>query len=340
MTPHPCRRGRNPRRIELRARSLGESSPPISRGRRSWIGIGTLIGLLGLVVAGSTVALETPETPETPETGRDAERSDRLIRLLVRADDLGAALAVNEASMKTVDSGIARSVEVIVPGPWFRDAVERLRGRDDIDIGVHLTLTSEWERVRWGPISQGVPSLVDLEGKFFPMTSQRADFPPGTGFLECGWKIEEVERELRAQIELARKELPKVTHLSAHMGTATANRELRELVDRLAKEYELPIRFEGLQSLRGFGGAAADAATKEAKLVELLEALGPGTWLIVEHPGFDNDEMRAMGHKGYENVAADRDGVTRAFTSARVREVIERRGIELIGYDDLLQERK
>jgi hypothetical protein len=262
------------------------------------------------------------------------------IRLLVRADDMGCAHAVNEAVIRTVEHGVARSVEVIVPGPWFREAARMLRERPGIDVGVHLTLTSEWDLVKWGPIAQNVPSLVDREGKFRPMTRERQGFPPDTGFLESGYKIAEVERELRAQIELARRELPGLSHLSAHMGTATAAPELSELVERLAAEHKLPLRVEGLRSLPGgLGGARASGEEKERRLVEALERLEPGDWLLVEHPGLDTPEMRAMGHVGYENVAEDRAGVTRALTSEKVRAVIERRGIELVSYADLLRGR-
>ena len=70
----------------------------------------------------------------------------------------------------------------------------------------------------------------------------------------------------------------------------------------------------------------------------MLETLGPGTWLFVDHPAFDVPEMRAVRHVGYENVAADRQGVVEAWTSPKVKEVVARRGIELIGYRDLVEE--
>src|SRR5256885_5271632 len=82
------------------------------------------------------------------------------IRLLVRADDMGVALGVNEACIRSCTEGIARSVEVIVPGPWFLDAVRRLQDHPGIDVGIHLCLTSEWERVKWRPITAS-PSLAD-----------------------------------------------------------------------------------------------------------------------------------------------------------------------------------
>lgn len=69
-------------------------------------------------------------------------------------------------------------------------------------------------------------------------------------------------------------------------------------------------------------------------MAETLEKLTPGLWLLVEHPGKDCAEMRSIGHKGYEHVANDREGVTRAFTSAKVKAVIARRNIKLMSYGD------
>jgi CubicO group peptidase (beta-lactamase class C family)/predicted glycoside hydrolase/deacetylase ChbG (UPF0249 family) len=265
-----------------------------------------------------------------PEPAREGE-----IRLLARADDMGVAQAVNEACIKSCKEGIVKSVEVIVPGPWFLDAVRLLKENPEIDVGVHLALTSEWERVKWGPLTDA-PSLVDSNGYFRPMTRQRQDFPPDTGFVDANPKLDEVERELRAQIETAQRHLGKrVTHLSAHMATAVATPELRALTERLAKEYRLQMETPGLKFAGTFGNSTFTGDQREKALVELVEKLQPGQWFIIEHPAFDTQEMRNIGHKGYENVAADRDGVTRAFTSARVKEVIARRRITIISYADI-----
>ena len=148
-----------------------------------------------------------------------------------------------------------------------------------------------------------------------------------------------MERELRAQIELAVDRLPNVTHLSCHMGTASCTPELRALVEKLAVKYRLPVGAEGAGRAGRFGGKDTAAGQKEENLVRILEGLQPGLWLMVEHPGLDTPEMQAIGHGGYENVAQDRDGVTRAFTSPRVKEVIRRRGIQLISYGDLRRAR-
>ncbi|HYW80628.1 MAG TPA: hypothetical protein VE890_13675, partial [Thermoguttaceae bacterium] len=74
---------------------------------------------------------------------------------------------------------------------------------------------------------------------------------------------------------------------------------------------------------------------KEAAMVAILEGLTPGLWLFVEHPGMGTPEMRAIGHEGYRDVAADRDAVTKTFTSAKVKQVVKSRRIKLISYGDL-----
>jgi predicted glycoside hydrolase/deacetylase ChbG (UPF0249 family) len=256
------------------------------------------------------------------------------IRLLVRSDDLGAAQGVNEGCIQSVTRGIARSVEVIVPGPWFPDAVRLLKQHPDIDVGVHLCLTSEWERVKWRPLTRS-PSLVDGDGYFFPMVRQRPDFPPGTALLGARPTIEDVERELRAQIATAKRHLPWISHVTTHMGAAGATPEFRAATAKLAAEFGLRYETKGLKPLRGFGGAQKSAAQKEADLVAALEKLEPGDWILVEHPAVDGEEMRALGHIGYMNVAEDRAGVLHALTSPQAADVVARRKIRLITYKDL-----
>ena len=261
-------------------------------------------------------------------------QGDGQIKLIVRADDIGSAHAANLACIKCYREGIARSVEVMVPAPWFNEAVKMLNENPGYDVGVHLTLTSEWENFKWGPLTEA-PGLVDKQGHFFPTTSQRNDFPPNTGFLQAKWTLAEVEKELRAQIELAVAKIPQVSHLSSHMGTPTCTPELRALVQRLAKEYKLPVETPGAGHVRWSAGRAKSAQEAEQSLVEALEKLTPGVWILVEHPGLDLPEMQAMGHKGYWNVAEHRDNVTKALTSDKVKEIIEKRGIQLVSYRDI-----
>jgi hypothetical protein len=254
--------------------------------------------------------------------------------LLVRADDIGSSHAANLACIESYRNGIVRSVELMVPCAWFTEAVALLAENPGLDVGVHLTLTSEWENVKWRPLT-AAPSLVDSNGFFFPMVWPNPSLPPHTCLLESAWKLDEVERELRGQIELALKHVPRVSHLSSHMAWTHADPALGALYRKLEAEYGLSLPGEeGLGPLPGFKkGSSADETV--ARFVEALKNLGPGRYLFVEHPGLNVPEMRATGHKGYENVAEDRAAVTRMFTDPAVRETVKARGIRLIGYDAL-----
>jgi chitin disaccharide deacetylase len=187
--------------------------------------------------------------------------------------------------------------------------------------------------MKWRPISH-CPSLVDENGYFHARTTNRED-DHGMDFASCGYKLEDAERELRAQIELAIKHIRSVTHISSHMGASNATPELREIAERLANEFGLASdETQGLMHFNAFEGAD-DTADRPAALARNLERLAPGNYLVIEHPGLDSSEMRATGHTGYWNVAQERAAVTEALTSPRVREVVQRRHIQLISYADL-----
>ncbi|MBC8379211.1 MAG: polysaccharide deacetylase family protein [Planctomycetes bacterium] len=256
------------------------------------------------------------------------------IELIVRADDIGSSHAANIACIKSYREGIARTVEVMVPCPWFNEAVEMLNANPGYDVGIHLTLTSEWTNVKWRPLTN-CPSLVDEQGNFFPMVWPNEDLGPNCSILEAKPNIEEVEQELRAQIELGLKKIKNVTHLSPHMAFDRAGEDFKAVLDKLSKEYKLPVEIEGAK-WSGYSGGKT-SKDKIDGFVKVLESLEPGLCLVIDHPGLDVPEMQAIGHKGYEEVAVDRQGVTDMFTSDRVMEVIERRKIKLLSYADALK---
>jgi hypothetical protein len=210
-----------------------------------------------------------------------------------------------------------------------------LTGHPNVDAGVHLALSSEWDNVKWRPVSD-CPSLRDADGYFFPMIFTNKNYP-GRALVENKWKLDDVEKEFRAQIELARKKIPRISHLSHHMGCNALSGEVKALATKLAKEYRINIEPSELD-VKGVGyrGPHGTSEEKIASFIKMLEGLEAGkTYLFVDHPGLDTSEVRAIHHIGYENVAADRQGVTDTFTSPRVREMIKAKGIQLIGYRDL-----
>lgn len=260
-------------------------------------------------------------------------QNENAISLLVRADDIGSFHAANVACIESFQNGIARSVELMPVCAWFPEAVKMLNENPGYDVGIHLTLTSEWSNVKWRPLTH-CPGLVDKDGYFFPMVWKNPNFPPGSSISESDWKPEEIEQELRAQIELSLKHLPHISHLSTHMGFTGLDPKIRELVDKLAKEYKLEVNTEGLQRFQGWG-RGVPVEERIDKFCENLEKLTPGKYLFVEHPAKDTNEMKTVGHLGYENVDEDREWVTRVLTSEKVKKTIQKKGIRLISYKDL-----
>ncbi len=259
------------------------------------------------------------------------------IRLIVRSDDIGFCHTANDACIKVYTDGISRSVEILATAPWFMEAVKLLKNHPQYDVGVHLCLTSEWENLKWRPLTHA-PSLTDADGYFPQFIWENKNLKNSAYLLQKTINIAEVEREFRAQIEHVKKYIPWASHLTAHMGCTNANAEVKALTERLAAEYHLPIQLpKGAFGVKGFGGATKSPEQKEQDLVNILKNLGPGTHYLVEHPGYDSGDMKGVGHVGYENVAYDREGVTRAFTSAAVKKVIAERNIKLVSIKEALQ---
>ncbi len=259
------------------------------------------------------------------------------IRLIVKGDDMAAAHGINVATIDAYKRGVLTTTNVIVPGPWFLEAAKLLRENPGLDAGVHLALTSEWENVKWRPLTHA-PSLVDPDGYFFPMVQPRPGFPPKTSIKESAWKLDEIERELRAQLDAAKKHIPQITYTWSHMGFTSVAPEVRDLVARLTKEYGLVQPLDlGVQSIGRVYESKDSGPVKADKLAARLETLEPGLWLHIDHAATNDAEMQAIGHLGYEWVAADRSAVLEAWTSPKVREVITRRGIVLTSYRDLKQ---
>lgn len=260
---------------------------------------------------------------------------DQEIYLLVRGDDIGSSHTANLACIESYRNGIVRSVELMVPGPWFPEAVRLLNENPGLDVGVHLVLTSEWNDIKWRPLTC-CPSLVDKDGYFFPMVWPRPDFPENTALKDASWRIGEIEQELRSQIEMARKYVPRVSHIDCHMAFDGFAPEISALVKRLAGEYDLDINpgETGYKHLDLWNNEDTTATQRIRSAVAALENLKPGRYFFVEHPGMNTTEMQAIWHKGYENVASDRDAVTKVFTSREVMEMIRSRNIKLVSYKE------
>jgi hypothetical protein len=267
-------------------------------------------------------------------------QTPRDIRLLVRGDDMGSSHASNAACLKAYTQGILRSVELMVPCPWFPEAVQWLNEHPALDAGIHLVLTSEWSGIKWRPLTC-CPSLVDVNGYFYPMVFQRQDFPPGTALNKTHWNIQEVEQEFRAQIETALRNVPHITHVNCHMACENCAPSIDSLIQSLAREYHLiadPLP-EEVMPLMLWSSASITVRQRKKEALSVLGKLSPGTYMFVDHPGLNTSELQAYEHPGYENVAADRDAVTKVLTHRRIKGIVQAKKISLISYRDIKESR-
>ena len=257
--------------------------------------------------------------------------------LVIRIDDMGALHSVNEASIDVYKNGIAQSVEVLAVGSWFPEAVKMLKEAPGLDVGIHLAITSEWENVKWRPLTW-CPTLVDENGYFFPMMGPNPAYS-GQSIMERmeEFDINEIEREFRAQIELALKNIPRITHISGHMFSTAFSPEVTALVQKLSEEYNLPSvdRTEAFKlynfTYTGYDGPKATYEEKVESFIKSLDKMEKGKrYMFVDHPAYNDSEMQTVMHIGYEDVAVDRQGVTDLLKSEEVRKAIEERGIKLI----------
>ncbi len=270
-----------------------------------------------------------------------------LAQLAVRMDDMGAFHSVNKAVMDIYSNGISQSVEVMPVASWYPEAVKMLKNAPGLDVGVHLAITSEWENNKWRPLTDA-KSLVDENGYFLPMINPHPAYP-GQSYKERGYDIDEVEKEFRAQIERVIKDLPQVTHISSHMGCTFFTPELNDMITRLADEYNLASMDKPHAKDNGYEFISyADGAygmmpgkhktygEKEASFINMLRNLKPGRkYMFIDHPAYDDEEMASVFHVGYEDVAADRQGVTDIYKSERVKKAIRDNNVELITVNDL-----
>lgn len=290
----------------------------------SYLTVGLGLCLLGLSF--------TPSSSAQP-AGDHADSS--AVFVLIRSDDLGMNHAKNMANEMAFELGLPMSVSVMFACPWYQEAVEALRDHPEVSVGIHLTLNAEWRNYRWGPVAgrSRVPSLVDSLGYFHPTRA---------AFLAANPSLEEVELELRSQIDRALETGLKIDYFDYHMGAAVSTPELRSLVERLAREYGVGIpRYFGETDVSGH--YFADPGDKLDSLTVAIDRMEPGTVnLLVFHLGLQTPEMEAlvdMNAVGLPNMARHRFAELQALSAGAFRQRLQERGVRLITYRDLIEMR-
>jgi len=257
------------------------------------------------------------------------------IRLATKADDLGGAHSRNRAIVEAYERGILRNAGLMVPAPAAEEAAEMLAGEKGLCIGLHGTLTAEWDDVRWGPVlpPEQVPSLVQADGTFFQTTQ---------ALHAHGAQVEQMLAELQAQLDRAAELGFDLRYIDIHMGAVwiIEDREGPDVFPQWAAERGL-VRPYNLKRLEG-RPSAPDAASDEAYVRQFIEALDraePGDYLVTGHPGYDDEELRACGHDGYpgEAVAISCHRERLMFSHPDIVAHCRQRGIEPMRLDEILK---
>jgi len=294
---------------------------------------------LGLLAFASAAGRAQQKTiPERLGFQRDAKL------LIIHADDLALAHSVDAASFAALERKAASSASVMVPCPWFTEVAAYAREHPEHDLGLHLTLTSEWKTYRWGPAAakDQVPGLLDPSGYLWPDVPEVAKHA----------KPEEVEREIRAQVELAIRSGLKPTHLDTHMGTVFANPGFFAAYLKVAHEYGIPAfvpRVAGaspqlLAMLRdtdivldGFAMAGEQVKPDgwQAYYAGVVRSLKPGLTQLIVHLAYDDAEAQAVmvDHPAYGSAWRQRD--FDVITSPEFKKLLDDNHVILIGWKDL-----
>ena len=267
--------------------------------------------------------------------------------LIINCDDVGMCHAANMAAIEGQEKGMITSGTIMVPCPWFPEIAAYAKDNPELNFGVHLTHTSEWESYRWGPVAPDnlVPGLLDPEGYFWrnvPLVYEHSS--PQEAYVEA-----------KAQIEKFRSAGLDPTHIDSHMGTVMMNPEYFQVYVRLAQEYNLPLRMPSQETLEE-RGAPADLRTQTASLglifpdyfvygvlgndytgnveeswFRILSDLNPGVTEIYIHASTPGEELKAATNSWKTRVEE-----YNTFTSSeRLKGLFKEQNIKLISYKPL-----
>ena len=280
---------------------------------------------------------------------------DRL--LIINADDFGMCHSFNKGIQQLLSEQVISSATLMMPCPWVREAALWSAAHPQYDIGVHLTLTSEWEFYRWGPVNRNgeTASLVTAEGYF----------PADCKSVELNADTDQVKAELIRQIEFAKQLGVDPTHLDNHMGSVYGRETGRHFLDTvldLCAHYRLPFRLPrstfGVDippEMEHMAAALAQLADERGVLIldyllglpfqtetpqtyaevradmaDLLRNLRPGVTEIIIHPSQATDELKAI-MPVWERRAMEFE----LFRDPAIQHILQKENIQLIHWKDL-----
>ncbi|NIA13874.1 MAG: ChbG/HpnK family deacetylase [Nitrospiraceae bacterium] len=279
---------------------------------------------------------------------------DRVV--IFHVDDVGMCHGANMGAIEAMTDGVATSASVMFPCSWVSGLAVELESHPGLDVGIHLTLTSEWLRYRWGPLAgkNQVPNLVDPHGCLWPTVEEVITHANAI----------DVEKEVRAQIERCLAVGITPTHLDSHMGTLFATSDFRQVFLDVGVELGIPILAPGghLQHVLVENGHLADAAIElsqqawdaglpaiddlctglsssdpavtKANVINFLDTMLPGITEVILHCTRPSGNFPNISASGASRLAD-----TLAMIDPDVRQFIEDEGIILTTWRELKERR-
>ncbi|MEZ5069942.1 MAG: polysaccharide deacetylase family protein [Bacteroidales bacterium] len=266
--------------------------------------------------------------------------------LIVHADDIGLAQSVNEATALAFDKGGISSGSIMVPCPWFEACAAYYASHPQLDVGIHITLTAEWDHYKWGGVAPDgeIASLLDENGYLYPTVEQVAQHAAPA----------EAEREIRAQIDRALARGIRPSHLDTHMGSVLAKPELYQIYLKLGQEYGIPV-FLPRAVLAMVPGEQKGWIEEHHVLVDhydmlesqqpgvsweeaygsKLEKMVPGLNVLIVHLAFDNGEMQgiAVNHPDFGSQWRQKD--LDYLTGPAFRAKLKEENIQLVSWGQI-----
>jgi predicted glycoside hydrolase/deacetylase ChbG (UPF0249 family) len=272
-------------------------------------------------------------------------------------DDAGMSHASNLGAIESLEKGVVTSVSIMMPCPWVPEFINYVKEHPQTDAGLHLTMNSEWSLYRWGPVAgkPAVPGLCDPDGYLWHPVQETAKHA----------SPDEVEREIRAQIEKAEAMGLHPTHIDTHMGALAATPEFMERYMKVGIEKHIPVlavgghrwfaRVEnpqatvlirdltakvwnaGLPVIDDLHTASYDwkEGPKSARFIEMLKHLQPGITMVIVHCSRPTEEFPLI-----TGSSSLRFEDLKAMTDPAVRKTILDEGIILTSWRELLQRRE
>lgn len=265
--------------------------------------------------------------------------------LILHGDDIGISHSQNTASLTALEKGSISSGSIMVPCPWFPEAAAYAVAHPSADLGLHLTLTSEWKYYKWGPVSDKAMSLANAKGFLY-------DDLDSLGKMA---QLKDIEQELRAQIDRAIQFGIRPTHFDSHMGGCLFNKEYLKIYIKLAREYHVPCLLNR-EAFKVLFNINLDELITDKDVVldkvfmaypndykqgmvtfytKVISSLQPGLNCILLHAALNNDEMQAVTVDHPDYGAAWRQADYDFFSSEACKKLLADQKIHLITWKEI-----